>query len=142
MRWLLMLAVFRRALELRPYVTDIWQEKNYEYLKVVRKSGANSNAAEEFCLAWHNDMEINDDCWTIITAFTEVLEGLEDVLLTMEGDGQTRLRENGHLEAFGSIWDYHLGMEFLLRKSLPSQWTCSLSCSIRSPAWGELSSIH
>jgi hypothetical protein len=32
-------------------------------------------------------MELSDDDWDIITATGEVLEDLEDVLMTLEGDG-------------------------------------------------------
>lgn len=123
-RWLSMLYVIRRALKLRPYIMELWEEQNNHWRRESRKS---KKKESEWPLVFRDEMELSDDDWKMITVTGEVLEDIEDALLMLEGDGKTRLRKNGFVETFGSIWDYLIAFEFLMDrletwKSLAEQY--------------------
>lgn len=114
-RWLSMLAVFRRALTLRPYLETLWQEQN-DYWRRECRLGKGKNVPKKWPLAFRDDMELTNEDWIIITATAEVLEDLESALLALEGDGQWRERKDAESEAYGCIWDYTIAFEFLLSR--------------------------
>lgn len=104
-RWLSMLYAIRRALQLRPFIQEIWVEQHFYWRR--RKDPPT---------AFRTHMELSDDDWQMITATGEVLEDLEDALRTLEGDGIARQRSTGFTEAYGSMWDYTIGFEWLLER--------------------------
>lgn len=118
-RWLSMLSVIRRALQLRPYITDLWEEENASWrreAKRFRESKRSKKKEPNWPLVFRDDAELTDEDWKIITATGEVLEDLEDALMKLQGDGKPRLRKDGFVEAYGSMWDYAIAFEFLLER--------------------------
>lgn len=93
-------------------------------------------------------MELSDDDWKMITVTGEVLEDMEDALLMLEGDRKTRLRKNGFVETFGSIWDYIIAFEFLIDrletwKSLTEQYPNPEHFAVNiNLAWDELNGYY
>lgn len=115
-RWLSMLAVFRRALKLRKQIEDLWEQQNRYWRRECRDAPPNSRKAKSWPAVFRDEMELSPGDWLVITMLTEAMEDLEAALLVLQGDGQYRCRKNGFEEAFGSIWDYAVGFEFLLER--------------------------
>jgi hypothetical protein len=112
-RWLSQLYMIRRALQLRPFLEDLWVKHHTEWKMDVRKG---KRKESDIPLHLRDESELTQKDWTVIQLFGEVLQDFEDALLVLEGDGQFRPRKGGRMEAYGTIWDVVFGFEHLLDK--------------------------
>lgn len=110
-----MLLVIRRVLQLRLYITDLWEEENALWRREAKGFGESKRSKKKepnWPLVFCGDAELTDEDWQIITATCKVLEDLEDALMKLQGDGKLKLRNDGFVEAYGFMWDYAIAFDF------------------------------
>ncbi|KAI8412282.1 hypothetical protein FOFC_08912 [Fusarium oxysporum] len=105
------------ALKIRPYLILLvvkykqeWEDENRsKRTGQVRKSAKLPRICEE-------ENKLTDSDWEALQYLEEILTHYENVVRTLEGDGQVRKRRRGFLGSYGNIWDVILGFEELLSK--------------------------
>jgi hypothetical protein len=116
-RWLSQLYMIRRALKIRPYLILLvvkykqeWEDENRsKRTGQVRKSAKLPRICEE-------ENKLTDSDWEALQCLEEILTHYENVVRTLEGDGQVRKRRRGFLGSYVNMWDVILGFEELLSK--------------------------
>ncbi|KAK8106569.1 reverse transcriptase [Apiospora kogelbergensis] len=113
-RWLSQLYMIRRALRLKPYLRFLvakykqeWEEENTNRNGMLKKSAKRPRILED-------GAELTTNDWIALERLGEILGHYEDVVLTLEGDGQIRRRRHGFTGSYGNVWDTILGYEQLL----------------------------
>ncbi|OBS16090.1 hypothetical protein FPOA_27760 [Fusarium poae] len=116
-RWLSQLYMIRRALKIRPYLILLvvkykqeWEDENrLKRTGQVRKSAKLPHICKE-------ENKLTDSDWEALQCLEEILTHYENIVRTLEGDGQVRKRRRGFLGSYGNIWDVILGFKELLSK--------------------------
>jgi hypothetical protein len=140
-RWLSQFYMIERALKLRNFIEDLWDDQ----VKVYKRSGRSGN---DLPLCLQPDAQLTASDWSLLEQMYKLLGKFNVVLRVLEGDGQTRERLDGSLRAYGLIWHVVFAFEFMLetleeaKHQLADEdhldhWRIAVDC-----AWGQLDKYY
>jgi hypothetical protein len=106
-RWLSQFNMIERALKLRNFLEDFWDDR----VKAHKRSGR-SEKTLPLCL--RSDSQLTASDWSFLEQIHKLLGKFNIVLRVLEGDGRVRERVDKSLKAYGLIWHVVISFEFML----------------------------